>query len=52
MQFKLFVAPLLVALAMAASSFEDGHLAKRTCGTLTGEKLKICQEACKAICVR
>lgn len=52
MQFKLFVAPLLVALAMAAPSFEDGHLAKRTCGTLTGEKLKICQEACKAICVR
>ncbi|KAF7629531.1 hypothetical protein AFLA_013245 [Aspergillus flavus NRRL3357] len=50
MQFKLFVAPLLVALAMAAPSFEDGHLAKRTCGTLTGEKLKICQEACKAIC--
>ncbi|KAB8223213.1 hypothetical protein BDV33DRAFT_189107 [Aspergillus novoparasiticus] len=45
MQFKLFV-----ALDMAAPSFEDGHLAKRTCGTLIGEKLNICQEACKALC--
>ncbi|KAB8234275.1 hypothetical protein BDV23DRAFT_180630 [Aspergillus alliaceus] len=52
MQFKLLIAPLLVATAVAAPALEEveGHLAKRTCWSLTGEKLKLCQEACKAAC--
>ncbi|KAF7586442.1 hypothetical protein BBP40_008905 [Aspergillus hancockii] len=50
MQFKLFVAPFLLALVAAIPTMEPGSLAKRTCGTLTGEKLKICQDACKAVC--
>lgn len=53
MQFKLLIAPLLVAIAVAAPTPEgvNGHLAKRTCWELTGEKLKICQDACKVACV-
>ncbi|OJJ65693.1 hypothetical protein ASPBRDRAFT_489220 [Aspergillus brasiliensis CBS 101740] len=53
MQYKLLIAPLLVAMAVAAPALEEvnGHLAKRTCWTLTGEELKICQDACKAACI-
>ncbi|KAJ5406598.1 hypothetical protein N7465_007882 [Penicillium sp. CMV-2018d] len=52
MQFKLLIAPLLVAIAVAAPAVEEGnHLAKRTCWELKGEKLKICQDACKAACI-
>ncbi|KAJ5534594.1 hypothetical protein N7527_000848 [Penicillium freii] len=53
MQFKLLIAPLLVAIAVAAPAPEgvNGHLAKRTCWELKGEKLKICQDACKAACI-
>lgn len=53
MQYKLLIAPLLVVMAVAAPTLEEvnGHLVKRTCGTLTGEKLKVCQDVCKAACV-
>ncbi|KAJ5203076.1 hypothetical protein N7449_005155 [Penicillium cf. viridicatum] len=53
MQYKLLIAPLLVAMAVAAPALEeiDGHLVKRTCWTLTGEKLKVCQDVCKAACL-
>ncbi|KAJ5926715.1 hypothetical protein N7516_008488 [Penicillium verrucosum] len=51
MQYKLLIAPL-IAMAIAAPTLEEvnGHLAKRTCWSLTGDKLKVCQQVCKAAC--
>ncbi|RDW56895.1 hypothetical protein BP5796_12962 [Coleophoma crateriformis] len=47
----LFVATLaLAAPAPAPFPLESGAIYKRTCGTLTGTALTVCQEACKAVC--
>ncbi|CZR62224.1 uncharacterized protein PAC_12121 [Phialocephala subalpina] len=45
---------LLVAASSAVPTTElapaAGAIEKRTCGTLTGTALSICQTACKAVC--
>ncbi|KZM22738.1 uncharacterized protein EKO05_0004587 [Ascochyta rabiei] len=58
MQFSIIALILSAAVAVSASptpvtsgeNLGPHELAKRTCGTLTGIKLRICQEACKATC--
>lgn len=39
------------APAPVSSSAEPSHLQARTCGTLTGKPLEVCQGVCKAACV-
>lgn len=42
---------VLAAPAPIAGAPEPSHLQARTCGTLTGKPLQLCQGACKAACV-
>ncbi|KAF1358309.1 hypothetical protein EJ07DRAFT_156914 [Lizonia empirigonia] len=58
MQFSIIALILSAALAVSAApapvtnaeSLAPNVLSKRTCGTLTGTKLKVCQEVCKVAC--
>ncbi|KNG46354.1 hypothetical protein DDE82_001078 [Stemphylium lycopersici] len=49
MQFSTIVLVLSAAFAVSAAPAPDA-IVKRTCGTLTGTALKVCQDACKATC--
>jgi hypothetical protein len=53
MQFFATFALLIVAVSAlpAANPIEEGSIFKRTCGTLSGTALTVCQEACLAACV-
>jgi hypothetical protein len=53
MKYFTTFAFLLVAIpASIASVVEEKTIEKRTCGTLTGTALQICQDACEVACVR
>ncbi|KAJ5029038.1 hypothetical protein J3E73DRAFT_366406 [Bipolaris maydis] len=49
MQFTTINLLLCAALTVSAAPGPD-LLSKRTCGTLTGTELKVCQDACKVTC--
>ena len=42
---------VMAAPAPSSESMEPFRLHARTCGTLTGKPLQLCQGACKAACV-
>ncbi|EFQ88016.1 hypothetical protein P3342_006164 [Pyrenophora teres f. teres] len=50
MQFSIIAIVFAATFAAATPSPDSAMLAKRTCGTLTGTPLKVCQTACKATC--
>ncbi len=55
MKFTTTFGPLFILLvtvsAIPVAPIEK-MITKRTCGTLKGEELQICQDACVALCVR
>lgn len=59
MQFSIIALILSAALVVSAApapvtnaeNLAPNVLSKRTCGTLTGTALKVCQDACKVTCV-
>jgi hypothetical protein len=59
MQFQVFTTIAIVLSSVASTNAAPGitaianaELHKRTCGTLTGNALVLCQNACTAVCVR
>ena len=53
MQFSIIAIVLSAAFAAAApapAAAASAELSKRTCGTLSGTALKVCQDACKVTC--
>lgn len=50
MQFSTIALLFCAAFTVSAAPGAE-MLAKRSCGTLTGTALQVCQDACKATCV-